>query len=105
MHANETTDFSRVAWSLCQKFPPSYVGNCVMSGLDNIMNSNILDAPMVFKAQSFCMAVGGRYRAACYREIGADLRYLASGDKTTREACMFLKGDAAQKQCLSGIKT
>lgn len=60
-------------WTLCRKFPDSNVGDCVVAGLDNLLNSGLADAK---DGQAFCDTVDESYRARCSERIHDDLRYL-----------------------------
>jgi hypothetical protein len=61
------------AWALCQKFPESGVGDCVVGALDNLLNSGTADLK---QAQDFCSLVGDGYREKCLRRRNGDLLYL-----------------------------
>jgi len=98
-------DLGGNAWKLCKKFPHGYVGRCVLSALDNLMNSTTVDAPLILRAQSFCQVVSAQFRADCYKQIGLDLRYLTPDRKAAHDACLFLQGDPEQHQCLSTVGT
>ncbi len=98
-----TPDISENAWRICKKFPHDYVERCVLSALDNLMNSTNVDAPLIHRAQNFCQVVDTQFRTDCYKQIGKDLRYLTADTKAAHTACRYLKGDSEQRQCLLGL--
>jgi len=61
------------AWGLCQQFPNSGVGDCVVGALDNLLNSGTADLQ---QAQDFCQLVGDPYRDRCLKRRDGDLLYL-----------------------------
>ena len=63
--------FENVAWSLCERFPEQLRSDCIIGGVDNIANFDGLD---LTRATRFCRVADRPYRAACYREIGVNLR-------------------------------
>ena len=74
----ERKTFLEDAWTICQRFPETSIGRCVVAALDNLMNAGTVD---IEQAQAFCGIVGESYRAACLERIGGDLRYLATQTK------------------------
>jgi hypothetical protein len=71
----ERKSFLEDAWTVCQRFPETSVGHCVIAALDNLMNTGTVD---IQQAQAFCGTVGQNYRTVCLDRIGGNLRYLAT---------------------------
>lgn len=65
--------FFKNAWTLCQRFPEGHVDECVLAGLDNLMNTATVD-----DAKAFCDAVDEKERQLCTQRISDDLRYLTA---------------------------
>jgi len=70
--------FLQDAWRLCKEFPEAKVGDCVVAGLDNLLNSGLADEK---QGQQFCDTVDEGYRARCSQRIQEDLRYLTPQKK------------------------
>jgi hypothetical protein len=75
LRRDERKAFLEDAWTICQRFPETSVGQCVIGALDNVMNSDTVD---IQQARAFCDIVGENYRTLCLDRIDGDLRYLAS---------------------------
>jgi len=75
LRKDERKTFLDDAWTICQRFPETSVGQCVVAALDNLLNSDTVNLQ---QARAFCDTVGENYRTACLDRIGGDLRYLAS---------------------------
>ena len=67
------TEYLEAAWSLCKRFPEGKVSDCVVAGLDNLLNSGLADEK---QGQAFCETVDETYRQRCTQRIHEDLRYL-----------------------------
>ena len=61
------------AWALCKRFPESSVGDCVVAGVDNLLNSGLGDEK---QGQVFCETVDEAYRSRCSQRIQDDMHYL-----------------------------
>ena len=70
--------FLEDAWTICQRFPETSVGHCVVAALDDLMNSDTVD---IQQARAFCDIVGEDYRPVCLDRIDGDLRYLTTQTK------------------------
>ena len=75
LQRDERKTFLQDAWTICQKFPETSVGQCVVAALDNLMNSDTVD---IQQARAFCDIVSEKYRTVCLDRIDGDLRYLAN---------------------------
>jgi hypothetical protein len=88
---------STVAWELCERFPPVGREDCVLAGIDNLANFDGFD---VAREKAFCAEVGTAIRAACYRQIGVNLRARTEDQAILRSRCQRLGANTGL--CLRG---
>jgi hypothetical protein len=98
----DSSKFVQNAWTLCQKYPQGYVDQCVVAALDNILNSNVVNDSSIHTAQDFCQTVDDTYQPACFRQMGADLRYLTADMAAASAGCAHLK-KKARTACETGV--
>lgn len=73
-----------LAWNICQEFPAEGRSQCVIGGVDNILN---FDELKVARAGSFCWLVDPAYQEVCFQRIGANIASQAIDPRTIRERC------------------
>ena len=88
---------AKIAAALCDRFPAVGQEDCVIAGVDNIANFDQLD---VTRERAFCAAVPGGHKAACYRQIGVDLRARTQDVPQIRRSCAGV--GSKQRFCLAG---
>jgi hypothetical protein len=87
-----------IAWDLCLQFPKDHREQCVIGGIDAIMN---FDEFYMAKGKAFCVSVDADYQFLCYQAMGAELRNHATDSNFVRENCAGLDDEAA-RACLQG---
>ena len=88
----------QAAWGICKLFPRGWQNQCVIGGVDNIMNFDEFD---VTRAQTFCDLVDVAYRSQCYISIGSSLRNQATDMNIVRAKCGLFDIEM-QNVCLRG---
>jgi plastocyanin len=86
------------AWELCKQFPDGWRRECVIGGVDNIVN---FDEFEVTRAMRFCDLVDAEDRELCYTLIGSNLRNQATDLVIVREKCNQFFTDM-KNACLRG---
>ena len=87
-----------IAREICVKFPLSHRSQCVIGGVDNIMNFDQFD---VSRASRFCALADEGDRALCYQHIGLSLRSQSPDAAIAREKCSTL-ATPFNHECLVG---
>ena len=95
-HAGKRSQ-AAIAWELCLRFPAAGRKDCVIAAVDNLANFDNLN---VRRAAAFCALATG-LQAACYRQIGFDLRARTSSRSQIAAACARLPA-AHRRECLVG---
>lgn len=90
--------FEQKAVALCNQFPKQYQKDCIVAGVDNIIN---FDQLTITRAQQFCSAVADVYRSTCYRQIGSGLTGQTVDKSIIQARCAMLSGNAAA-DCFAG---
>jgi hypothetical protein len=75
---------SAIAWELCSRFPPAGRTDCVMAGVDNLANFDQLNPE---RQSAFCGEVAPPFKAACYRQIGVNLRARTQDTSVLSDRC------------------
>ncbi|MBI3598240.1 MAG: hypothetical protein HY201_02120 [Nitrospirae bacterium] len=92
--------FEAIAWEICTRFPEGHQDQCVLGGIDNILNFDRVD---ITRARNFCNVVDATYRDICYHRIGLDLRRIVADLMEIPRICAQFE-DRFQKQCLRGAQ-
>ena len=95
-----TTDQTELAWKLCSRFPEGQRSECVIGGLDNIMNFDELN---LTRAGKFCNLVDKDYKNLCYQRIGIALRGLTTDSDEIIKKCDTLD-TTFREECLRGAQ-
>lgn len=90
--------FEEVAWDLCLEFPVSHRSECVIGGVDNILNFDVLDTA---RAKKFCTIVDASYQVSCFERIGTNTRNNATNNSIIKSVCATL-GNEYAPFCLRG---
>lgn len=77
-------DNTEIAREICLKFPWQYREQCVVAGVDNILNFDELDTT---RAQKFCDIVDKEFQSPCYQYIGLSLKNQVTDDKIILQKC------------------
>lgn len=96
--SDQSDDLELNAWRICQKFPISALGQCIIGAVDNLANFNQLD---ISKSKKFCSLVDKEYQISCFQIIGRNLRNQAVDFQKITPICNELEGDFS-KECLKG---
>ncbi len=91
-------DTTEIARDICLKFPKEYREQCVIAGVDNILNFDELD---VSRAQKFCDIMDEDFKNSCYRNIGLSLRNQVTDNNIILQKCSAFS-DNLKKECLKG---
>ena len=94
----ENKDSTEVAKEICLKFPKNYQEQCVVAGVDNILNFDELNTK---RAQKFCDIVGQDFQNSCYRHIGISLKSQTTDNNIVLQKCSAF-ADNFKKECLLG---
>lgn len=87
-----------VAWELCRRFPETDRAECVIGGVDNLLNFDQLN---IARAETFCRLVGREDQERCYRQIGQGLRPQTTEAAVVAARCQELPGQF-QDVCREG---
>lgn len=87
-----------VAWELCRHFPEADRAECVIGGVDNLLNFDQLN---IARAKTFCRLVGQEDQERCYRQIGQGLRPQTTVEAVVATRCQELPGQF-QDACREG---
>jgi hypothetical protein len=85
------------AWSLCEKFPKGYIEQCMIGGVDNILN---FDESRTQRAEKFCGSAPQTLAAHCYRQVGVNLKNQTASTELVKQKCQELAQGA--RECLRG---
>lgn len=94
----DTGSTEEIAWKLCEKFPEGHVHDCVVGGVDNMMN---FDEFKTDRAVTFCSLVSEDYRASCAERIGFALKIQSTDAAPVVAGCTALP-EALRAPCLKG---
>ena len=83
-------NFEQIAWQLCLKFPREYIAECIVAGVDNILN---FDSPDISRSAEFCSVVDAGYQNLCYQRIGITLVNQVTDSNLILEKCASLEGE------------
>lgn len=92
------TDGIQTAWHICQQFPMGYIDQCVIGGVDNILNFDQLN---IGRAIKFCNTNLGIHRPPCYKRIGISLSVQSSSKQIVSEKCASVP-DEYREECIEG---
>jgi plastocyanin len=88
------------AWEICKLFPEEKQVQCVLGGVDNIINFDELD---VTRANSFCSLVRTSFKESCYRLIGLRLLSNVTSDEDVEGICNELSPEGTL-HCFDGAQ-
>lgn len=91
-------DSVETAKEICLKFPKQNREQCVVAGVDNIMNFDELD---LSRAEKFCNISDKDFQNICYQHIGLSLRSQINDKNIILEKCSIFS-DNFKKECLKG---
>ena len=91
-------DSTEVAKEICLKFPKKYREQCIVAGVNNILNFDELD---VSRAQKFCDIVEQDFKNSCYQHIGLSLKSQTINNNIILQKCSIFK-DNFKRECLLG---
>ena len=91
-------DSTEIAKEICLKFPKQYRKQCVVAGVDNILNFDELDTS---RAQKFCDIIDKDFQNVCYQHIGLSLRNQVNDNNIILQKCSIFS-DHLKKGCLLG---
>ena len=91
-------DTTEVAKEICLKFPQEYREQCVVAGVDNILNFDELNTS---RAQKFCDIIDLDFKNLCYRRIGSSIRSQVTDRLVVLEKCSAFT-DNFKQECLRG---
>lgn len=98
---NSSNDAVETGREICLKFPKKHRQECVVAGVDNILNFDELDTS---RSQRFCNIIEKDLQKPCYARIGFALKNQATDDTLVIQKCReFIKEDF-QKECLAGAR-
>lgn len=95
---NTHTNTEETAKEICLKFPKQYREQCIVAGVDNILN---FDETNTSRAQTFCDIIEPDFQNACYRHIGLSLRSQVTDTNIILQKCSSFK-EMYKRPCLSG---
>ena len=94
---NSDKSFEQTAWSLCAEFPDQYQDQCVIGGVDNLLNFDEYDTK---RAETFCKLAQG-HTDLCYRRIGLNLSTQAIDSSEIASKCAEFE-NPYNEYCLEG---
>lgn len=92
--------FTETAWELCRRFPLRLRQDCVVGGIDNLANFDELD---LRRPTRFCVMVDAPHQAACYAQIGVNIRRRSTSGSTAADLCSAVEAPHVS-ECIRGTR-